>query len=399
MKAISRKKKVLFAIIAVLFGMTAASIVAEFALRIAGPEWLTRQMKSTNLEGALRYGSDAGWPVETVNRRFVRFKPNQEFPVDYYEYHTIVHTDQWGGRAANSARKNNSVLIPVLGDSFAFGLGVKDEETFISQLNTKSEYQYLNLGVPGSALPNQLDIIEFRHKELHSSRVYVFTFYPGNDYTDILKYYGYRKQEEKNLDGSTGLDKLIEVVYNDRFLGRSYLLQFLGRVLARRQEISGIETRGRGMSLSFRTSQGKRIGNSVYLMMSGSADYERVVDKYLEQALQRLVKLSRNLDFKPVFIIIPDKHQVEQKLFQTQAKHYELSTEMLDPVFPDQFFEKKLEKDGIQYVDTFSCLKDRTGYYFKIDDHLTSAGHQAVADCISGELDRKISAFLGRRKQ
>jgi hypothetical protein len=102
------------------------------------------------------------------------------------------------------------------------------------------------------------------------------------------------------------------------------------------------------------------------------------------------------LGFKPIFIIIPDKHQVDPILWETQAKRFGLSSKELDPTRPDGFLEKKLEREGISYMDTVSCLKGRNGYYFKIDDHLTVAGHHAVAVCIQDELNRKISSLLKR---
>ena len=52
-----------------------------------------------------------------------------------------------------------------MGDSFAFGVGVDDRQTYVNLLDLKSSLRYLNLGVPGSALPNHLDIIEYRHVE------------------------------------------------------------------------------------------------------------------------------------------------------------------------------------------------------------------------------------------
>ena len=400
MKDLTRRKKVLFGLITVFFGLTAGAIVGEIGLRIAGPKWLMQQMKGTNLDGTIQYGSDAGWPVETINRKFVRFKPNQTFPVDYYEYHTVVHTDEWGGRVVKGLEHSDRMIVPVLGDSFAFGLGVEDEQSFVSLLNLTKTYRYLNLGVPGSALPNDLDIIEFRHKELGSPKVYVLTFYLGNDYTDVMKYYGYGKDDDEKADSSnTGLHRVIDSVYIDTFLARSYLVQFLQKMIAANQEESEAERRSLRKSWAFRTFNGKRIANSVYLMMSGSTEYEAAVEKYLQQALHRLMSLSQNLHFKSIFVIIPDKHQVDPLLLQKHAKHYGLPMEKIDVSLPNRFLENILEKDGIAYVDTLPCLKGSKDFYYVIDDHLTAAGHQAVARCIADELNQKISAYIGEPRQ
>lgn len=368
--------------------------MGEVGLRIAGPKWLMQQMKGTNLDGTIHGGSDAGWPVETINRKFVRFKSKQEFPVDYYEYHTIVHTDEWGGRAANGSKIGGRMLVPVLGDSFAFGLGVQDQESFVSLLNSTTEFRYINLGVPGSSLPNELDIIEFRHKELGSPKFYVITFYVGNDYTDIMKYYGYRSEYRKadHSSSSRFSDRVADIVYNNKVFGRSYLFQFIRMALVSQEEPE-LESKSVKKSWVFRTDQGKRIANSVYLMMSGNSEYQRVVQKYLEQALQRLVLLSRDLGFKSIFIIIPDKHQVDPLLLEKQAKHYGLSAEKMDISLPNRFLEKNLEKDNIAYIDTLPCLQGQKGSYYVIDDHLTAYGHQVVARCVADELYKRISSY------
>lgn len=393
MKHPTRRKKILFGFITVLFGLTAGAVLGEIALRIGGPKWLKLQMIGTNLNGAIHGGSDAGWPVETINRKFVRFKSKQEFAVDYYEYQTIVHTDEWGGRAANGS-KIGRMLVPVLGDSFAFGLGVQDQESFVSLLNSTTEFRYINLGVPGSSLPNELDIIEFRHKELGSPKFYVITFYVGNDYTDIMKYYGYGSEDRKadHSSSSRFSDRVADIVYNNKFLGRSYLLQFIRMALVNHEEPE-LESKSVKKSWVFRTDQGKRIANSVYLMMSGNTEYQALVQKYLQQALHRLVILSRDLGFKSIFIIIPDKHQVDPLLLEKQAKHYGLSADKMEVSFPNRFLEKNLEKDNIAYIDTLPCLQGHKGSYFVIDDHLTADGHQVVAHCVADELYRMISSY------
>src|SRR5262245_13465992 len=219
---LSTKKKIVFLAVAILFGLFLGLIVSEVGLRIAGPAWLRQFMVGTNLDGQIRYGSDAGWPVDSRGGKFVRFKPDTQFNVKYYEYSTIVHTDQWGGRLVPDVKKADGVpVVPVLGDSFSFGLGVKDEETFINLICKNSDAAYLNLGAPGSSLPNQLDILEFRHKELGSPPLYVFVFYVGNDFTDMIKYYeGSRNEEPKNSG-------IVGSVENSGLIQRSYLAQFL----------------------------------------------------------------------------------------------------------------------------------------------------------------------------
>jgi hypothetical protein len=186
------------------------------------------------------------------------------------------------------------------------------------------------------------------------------------------------------------------MMVNNTFLAKSYLLQFLGKMIAVSNEEQQTERRGSRKSWAFRTTQGRRMANSIYLMMDGSVDYQTVVEKYLQQALHRLVNLSRELHFNSIFIIIPDKHQVDHELLQKQAEHYDLSLDEIDISRPESFLESNLAKDGIGYIDTLPCLKGGKDLYYVIDDHLTAAGHQAVAHCIADELNQKISTYLGK---
>jgi hypothetical protein len=366
---LSIKKKILFFAIAIVFGFSLGFIVSEIALRVAGPVWLRQFMVGTNLDGQIHYGSDAGWPVDSRAGKFVRFKPDTQFNVKYYEYSTTVHTDHWGGRVVPSVKAGGLPVIPVLGDSFSFGLGVKDEETFINLICKNSDAVYLNLGAPGSSLPNQLDILEFRHKELGSPGLYIFVFYLGNDFSDMMKYY------EGSINGEPEKSGIRDVIETSSFVQRSYAAQFILHYLSD-------ETRTKHKSRYFRTPDGQRISSSIYLLMSHSNSYSAEADKALNRSLDRLDALTKKLHFHPEFIVIPDKHQADPDLFNKQASVFHLSPDTLDRSYPDRFLEEHLEHRGIPYLDVMACLKDHQGLYFKNDDHLTAEGHRVVADCI-----------------
>lgn len=369
---LSVKKRILFFVIAIIFGFSLGFILSEVALRVAGPSWLRHWMVGTNLDGEIHYGSDAGWPVDSRAGKFLRFKPDTQFNVKYREYSNTVHTDQWGGRVVPSGKKiDGRPIVPILGDSFAFGLGVKDEETFINLICQNSDAVYLNLGAPGSSLPNQMDILEFRHKELGSPQLYVFVFFLGNDFTEMMRYY----QESSNQDSKNS--GIIDFIKARTFIQRSYAAQFILRYIS---DDAGLQPKYK--SRFFRTADGKRLSNSIYLLMSQSRSYLVAAEKALTRSLDRLETLSKKLNFRPEFIVIPDKHQTDPYFFNKQARIFRLSPDTLDRTFPDRFLEEHLEQRGIRYLDVMSCLKDHQGLYYRYDDHLTAAGHRVVADCI-----------------
>jgi hypothetical protein len=363
------KKKILFSVAAILFGFSLGFAAAEVGLRVAGPVWLRQFMVGTNLYGAMHYGTDAGWPVDSRDGKFLRFKPNSKFDIKYYEYNTIINIDRWGGRTVPSLKGSESTpIIPVLGDSFAFGLGVKDEETFVNLICKNSHARYLNLGAPGSALPNQLDVVEFRHKELGSPELYLFVFYLGNDFSDMIRYYENSSKDESKYG-------IIDFLKNSYFIERSYAAQFALHYLSP-------DTHTKHKTRYYRTPQGNRISNSIYLLMSRCRSYSLEAEEVLNRSLDRLENLSKTMHFRYEFIVIPDKRQTDPNIFNKQASVFGLSPDTLDRSYPDRFLEKDLEQRKIPYLDVMVCLKDRPGLYYKNDDHLTPEGHRAVADCI-----------------
>ena len=259
-------------------------------------------------------------------------------------------------------------FYPVLGDSFAFGLGVNDEETFINLLKPKSGYVLINLGVPGSCLPNHLDIVEDRHKVLGSPSLYLFVFFLGNDFIDMMKYY---ENLEHHGAGDEERNSLIQ---------RSYVAQFITHLISKDSE----DQKGKGRKTRmFRTPGGQRLGSSIYLLMSGSRTYRTEASKVLERTLDRLDTLSKKLQFQSVFIVIPEKHQTELGRFEKQAATYKLAPTELDRHLPNRILEGSLDKHSIPYVDVTTCLEGQSGMYYKIDDHFTAAGNQTVARCIN----------------
>jgi hypothetical protein len=389
----SRKRKFILTVVAVVIGILLGCSLGEIGTRLIAPPWLTLQMKEMNLaRNAALFGSDVGWSVETSDGKFVRFVPNSHFDVHYYEYNHSVHIDQTGGRVVNSNKNNKGVVIPFLGDSFAFGIGVADDETFVNLSAAHSPYHFINLSVPGSALPNQLDQLEFRHKELKSPPVYVFAFFAGNDYADIYRYYSKIPQEKEN-DPGRFLKWIDNNIFGNRLLGKSYLLQLIKHTLFKRYFYTDRHTETLPESCAIRTG-GKQVTNSALCIMAGNKQCVNEIDRYVKMSVERLDELSRKLRFTPIFLIIPEKSQVNESLLATKAARWGFEPKDLNVNLPDTIIENELERYGIRYIDLSECLKKSKDYYYRIDDHFTPAGHRAVSDYLAKRLDPMIADVM-----
>src|SRR5262249_39375774 len=148
------RKLLLFRFSMMAITVTLALLSLEVIARVLAPEWLTQMMR---LAGAQAFGTDQGWKADKKDRKnghFWRFTAHGEFDVTDDEYSNRVHIDEYGGRVTAVAESaENTDFVPFLGDSFTFGLGVADAETFASLLSpVVSPRRILNLGVPDTAL-------------------------------------------------------------------------------------------------------------------------------------------------------------------------------------------------------------------------------------------------------
>jgi hypothetical protein len=359
-------------------------------IRAAAPAWLKRRMQELNVNGSPpRFGTDRSWKeVENKNGKFVGFIPFSKFDMGYFEYHNTAHIDKWGGRStANPAEKKDAVLVPVMGDSISFGVGVEDAQSYVSLLDAVSKFRYINLGVPGSSLINHLDIIEFRHKELGSPGVYVFNFFINNDLNDNIGYYigenAYNQKPNSNLPDY--LTWINHQLYSNPILKKSYLLQFI-KVIA--------------LNI-YNKYSGQILRDPVFLVIDAkNSGYLTEADQYLERTVERLERLSKDLNFKAVFILIPDRCQVYPALLKLKAAYYGLKTQDLDVELPNRMVKNRLRAYNIPCIDILECLRQKgKGLYYVQDNHLTVAGNKAVFECIYPQLEAILSGLLSQRSQ
>ncbi|MBZ5555779.1 MAG: SGNH/GDSL hydrolase family protein [Acidobacteriia bacterium] len=341
--------------------------LSEAGLRVAGPPWLRAHMDE--LAAGHQILGEASTALAYVEHRgdgaFVRFRPGGSFSLLDPEFRTAVQITRWGTRATGTDAAGPDTVVFV-GDSFTFGMGVNDGETFVSLVCDTRHLSCLNAGFPASALPNQLDVVEQNFAAWGRPRRIVFVFFAGNDLPEMIAFdQAARGEPQPRASRTARVAGIVNSALNATpALNRSYLLQLM-------KATSRAWIAPQGMDLMFVTAAGAR------------GDFGRQAEAALDRSLDRLERVSSALGFSPVFVIIPDRYQVYASAAADKARYYRLDPGDLDMRFPQQALGRALDRRGIPYLDLLSCAEAQAqGLYYRSDNHLTPAGHAAVGRCL-----------------
>ena len=161
----------------------AVTIVISVVIGLAVVEWAMRAMagsiqSSESMdEGFILFDSRLGW----------KLNPGWQGNHIHHDFEVRYRVNELGFRGENVLQlTGNGRKVLFLGDSFTFGLGVDEGQTFSDFLNDSSlgaDADFFNLGLPGYAPDQQLilleDLLSYRSDTL------VWVIYLGNDLLDI----------------------------------------------------------------------------------------------------------------------------------------------------------------------------------------------------------------------
>jgi lysophospholipase L1-like esterase len=136
-----------------------------------------------------------GWAKHTQTRHWLRLAPNASVRHRSTEFDYVFTTNRLGFRGPDVPfeKPPQTLRVVVLGDSFAAGLGVADEDVFTVQLerrlnssHTPTRLEVVNLAQVGSSTIRQLDVYEEFGTRFEPDLV-LLAFFLGNDLAEIVE--------------------------------------------------------------------------------------------------------------------------------------------------------------------------------------------------------------------
>lgn len=371
--SLSWKRTFALGTLTVVLSTMVALTGAEFVLR-----WFRHAIETSNQldPGLIVYDADLGW----------RTAPSWVGIHRHFDFKVTYQTNRYGyrGQFPEFSQVPNGYRHAVLGDSFAFGMGVDEHESFVALLNrqSKGSKRYLNFGVPGFSTDQELLLLQDRVLHFEPDAVTVIV-YLGNDLLDNELAFPLQAEHAKPYFelGPMGLilknrpaplttkpallrsKTLATVVFGEDLAPQSELRRLLGRVeLLRWLGFEAIEFDPR--------SHGPRLGER----------FEPTL-KLFGALIERMRHLCRSRGITFSVVLLPGKSYVDSPQSPSAQFQDYLRAEIT----------ARQRRTGVPVIDIAPVLRERyqrngEELYYPHEGHLTAGGNAAVAEFLKERL-------------
>ncbi len=380
-------RRILFRLLAVVLSILVATAVSEIALRSFGirperypsPRWLAWD--------GTAYVEKGMWGEGLIKResRFAdqgvqmgEYVPGAQFkvvyatnPRGYFDDDNSItfHINNAGirGPEVTLEKPVDTHRILGVGDSFTFGVGVRDEDTFLRRLETTlneglgegKTHEVLNVGVQGYNTREEVLYVEHRWLK-YTPDLVLIVFYLNDAYSDATF-----------LNNGEGLGIYLQP---DGLAQRSYLVDLLQH--------------------TWRGQQLRQRMNDYYLQsyfksaksFLSNPDETAVDWTVSKAALRHAAELSRQHGFRLAMVVFPELHALDGD-YPFRSIH--------------QVVAEAAEAFQIPYLDLLDVYQghdDRTLWVHPSDHHPNEIAHQLAADALLRFLKSENLLAPGRHR-
>ncbi len=340
------------------FSVIFALLVGEVALRILAPEHSVPQKPKSDWAIVperiwTEYHPELGW-YHQRNKTAESLKEGS--------FKVTVHTNSRGFRGTREyaeSKPPGTVRMLVLGDSFPFGFGVEDDQTFPALLEQQSpNLEVPNLGVPGYGLDQMLIAYRVLGKKLHPDYVVIGVFWEDFwrctrafvDTGHAKPYFVLNAQGQLQLHNvpapqpfqltTNQFPPILEYSPVEQFFLKSYFFRILQRSLTRLGKMLGL--------IDPDTTPECQVGRAI---------------------LRQLIREIRQAGSKPILMMIPPDRWITDKDTASLLKSMRLFA----------------QSEKVPMIDMLPVLKEAvrnvkiSDFYIPNDRHWTLRGHELAA--------------------
>jgi hypothetical protein len=375
-------------VILLLATLVVVALLAEVVLRVVyHPEFLG---------SVIRYDPQLGWSLQP-NSSLVSVDPQRDF-----RYRIDVNSLGLRDRDIEVEKPRGTHRVLVLGDSFAFGVGLKVGERFSDLLNHSlpGDVEVINAGVPGWGTDQEMLFYESRLRRLKPD-VVVLTFLMQNDViNDGLRgpvvETGTKPRfvcegDSLRLEPPTPPAQLSFELRAKRVLRKSRLLLFVKRRLEMREYQHHVVEDPRyttnGYEANLHLSHW-----SVYDVRGGEAIEGAWCAT--ERVIERLAKDCAEDSARLVVLAFPAKLEVDEPWRAEMMKRTGVDPANVDVSFPYRRLESFCAARGIEYhypIQEFRAAAHNELLFFDHDAHPNAAANALTADLLRDAVSSSLT--------
>ena len=257
-------------------------------------------------------------------------------------------TDKYGFRIPlnNFQYNEQKPYTLILGDSVSFGVGVKEEDSFIGIMRKKTNNNLLNTSIMGHNLKSHLHLLKENYKNFNTNIDQIVIFLCLND---VVPFQGVVKKEDINNENN----------FFENFVKNKFTLNL--NIFLREHSALFVLLKG------IFTNPVKR--HYDYML----ALYEEEDNlKEFENYIRKIYLFSESNNLKTKFILLPYAHQIKKNCEK-------------DLMVPQKIINKIFTKQGLKLYDYSSnfCSEKDSSLFLKFDPvHLSKYGHKYVSNLI-----------------
>jgi lysophospholipase L1-like esterase len=369
-----------FRLVAVAVTLLMALVAAESALRIRD----SRIQGSDRMDlGLIRPDPFLGW----------RLTPGWSGTHEHHDFSVQYRIAANGFRASSSAPgRSGALLHAIVGDSFTFGLGVEDDQTFVELLTRQAPElgTFLNFAVPGYSTDQEALLIEDVVLVERRPAVVWLVVYLANDFLDNQRpvplqvrlpkpFFVWRdgRLELRNSPVDPGLVQDPLPAFNSRqalaeaVFGPGRGPSGPGAWIERHSSLAALATGWLASSPDYRGEFANRLAPAIEL-------FDRIIERVAERCRAANVELR--------LVILPGRSFVEQP-GSFSAQYQECFRAATVRIAGER---------GLPVVDVAAAMLSRRGserarWFHPNDGHLTRRGHEVVAEMLTAALQRRRS--------
>jgi hypothetical protein len=361
---------------------------AELRLRFARGRFLTRDQVRL-------VPRDDGGPHLWI------LKPHGQKPYNFDDEGIVklVTYDDIGFCNADGRYKNEPDFdIIAIGDSFTACHAVLAEDTWSLRIEDLLDTSVYNLGAGGTGLSEHLQLLQTFGLP-RDPKIVIMNVYEGNDLRDALRFHAAREGLVTELDEATQSQN-DKAGWKRTWLGRhSYAVNFVFALAERLSELWSRYDAQRDLDFRYdlvfedrRVAMNPANQDTFEVVNGRQLESGEISLDVFDEALQRLLELSKQHDFTPVVTYSPSAQTAYADVVEFHDPSVAGPVQLLSDRQRD-YFERKSRELELEFLDLTPHLREAAAtkaeelLYFPTTLHYTRYAHDVVARAIADLLE------------